>query len=427
MTRINRSAALKKMNATGCKAPAGWAGLLLCLVLFFSLVTASGCKDKKNAPPLAATPLEIVAPSDLPEFRDSLFLQDLEASIDQSLLYFKRVPADRTYDYGGDWYNAAHMILSLETFKAFLDTRPSARALNRFIREKYTVYKSVGGSSKDVLFTGYFEPTYPGSLTRGPEFAWPVYSMPDDLFQIDLSEFSDAYKGHKRLMARVDSQTRRIKPYYTREQINRQPDFAQKAKPVVWLANRIDRFFLEIQGSGRVALPDGEIVRLHYAGVNGRKYSAIGKYLIENNVVPREKMSMQAIRQWLTDNPDRMDEVLFTNDSFVFFKAGKGGPFGCIGVAVTPVRSIATDSKLFPKGGLAFIQTALPAAVGQPKADWPRASLFVLNQDTGGAIKGPGRVDLFCGAGDWADYTAGHMTARGALYFLVLTPSRSMP
>ncbi|MCG8550830.1 MAG: MltA domain-containing protein [Desulfobacterales bacterium] len=395
--------------------------VLFYLLLVLLLAGPLACRNQKKAEPLRVHPLVKVPKPDLPEFTDAFFLQDLGASIDQSLVYFKRVPATRTYAYGQDIYTASHMILSLETFKTFLDSKPSAKTLNRFIRERYTVYKSVGGSNKDVLFTGYFEPTYPGSRTPGPEFPWPVYTMPHDLFQVDLSEFSGAYKGHKRLMARVDPKSRRVRPYYTREQINRQSDFSQKAPPVVWLANRIDRFFLEIQGSGRVALPHGEIVRLHYAGVNGRKYSAVGKYLIDKNEVPKEKMSMQEIRKWLTAHPDRMDEVLFTNKSFVFFKEGKGGPFGCIGVSVTPVRSIATDTKLFPKGGLAFIQTALPTALGQPKEAWPRASLFVLNQDTGGAIKGPGRVDLFCGAGDWADYTAGHMVARGQLYFLVLS------
>lgn len=426
MTRINGPGqrpvrcCLHWKNKTIYDASRVLSGIVLYLLLI--LAGTLGCRDQRKVEYHREAPLKKVAEADLPEFTDTLFLQDLGASIDQSLVYFKRVPATRTYAYGRDVYTASHMIFSLETFKAFLETKPSAKTLNRFIRERYTVYKSVGGSNKDVLFTGYFEPTYPGSRFFSPEYSWPVYSMPEDLFQIDLSAFSDAYKGHKRLMARVDKESRKVRPYYTREQINRQPDFAQKARPVVWLANRIDRFFLEIQGSGRVMLPHGEIVHLHYAGVNGRQYSAVGKYLIDKNEVPKAKMSMQAIREWLTAHPDRMDEVLFINDSFVFFREGEGGPFGCIGVAVTPVRSIATDTTLFPKGGLAFIQAALPAGVGQPKEKWPRASLFVLNQDTGGAIKGPGRVDLFCGAGDWADYTAGHMVVRGQLYFLVLTP-----
>ncbi len=401
-----------------------YAKLIWQLALILMLAGTWGCRDQNNVAEIYNQPLQKVASSDLPEFMDALLLQDLDAAIDQSLTYFGRVPETRTYVYGKDLYSAAHMIRSLETFKSFLADNPSTKALNRFIRKNYTVYKSVGGSKQDVLFTGYFEPTYPGSREQGEDFPWPVYSMPDDLFQIDLSQFSDKYKGHKRLMARLDEKARQVRPYYTREEINTRGNFAQRAIPVVWLASRIDRFFLEIQGSGRVSLDSGEILRIHYAGANGRKYSSVGKYLIDTNEVPKEKMSMQAIREWLSAHPDRMDEVLHTNDSFVFFKEGHGGPFGCIGVAVTPVRSIATDSKLFPKGGLAFIQTALPSRIGQSKDVWPRASLFVLNQDTGGAIKGPGRVDLFCGAGEWADYAAGHMQARGQLYFLVLTPEK---
>ena len=131
--------------------------------------------------------MQKVTRSNLPEFTDTLFLQDLGAAIDQSLVYFHKVPETRTYDYGGDIYNAAHMIRSLETLKKFLGQNPSARALNRFIRKNYIVYKSVGGSNRDVLFTGYFEPTYPGSPEPGEDYPWPVYAMPEDLFQIDLS------------------------------------------------------------------------------------------------------------------------------------------------------------------------------------------------------------------------------------------------
>ncbi|MCG8686960.1 MAG: MltA domain-containing protein [Desulfobacterales bacterium] len=391
-------------------------------LLMLAIVWILGCGDKKVEDEPIRIPLKKLAKKELPQFFDSLYFQDLEASILQSLVYFNRVPASRTYTYGKDIYDAAHLRRSLEVFQEFISTRPSPSDLNRFIRDRYTVYKSVGNSDGEVLHTGYFEPTYPGSLEQGEGFSFPVYSIPEDLLQIDLSMFSEKYKGHKRLMARVDLDTQKVLPYYARKEINASSDFRDRAEPVVWLANRVDRFFLEIQGSGRVELDNGEIMRLHYAGTNGNAYSSVGKYLIDKNEVAKEDMSMQAIRKWLEANPSRMDEVLHTNDSFVFFKQGEGGPFGSINVAVTPMRSIATDLKLFPRGGLAFIQTALPAQIDQPKEEWNRSSLFVLNQDTGGAIKGPARVDLFCGNGDWATYTAGHMTAYGQLYFLVLKP-----
>lgn len=397
---------------------------LVFVLLSAALVMAlAGCSGKSVRPDKTGIPMKKLSPRHYPDFRDTGGLTDLAAAIDQSLLYFNRVPGSRTYTYGRDTFDALHLRRSLETFKAFLETNPDAGQINRFIRDTYWVYKSIGRAKGEVMFTGYFEPTYPGSLTPGEEFPYPVYSKPMDLMQIDLSKFSDKYKGHKRLMARVDPDSRQVLPYYTRGEINDIPDFDLRAEPVVWLKNRVDRFFLEIQGSGRVALETGEIVRVHYAGTNGNAYSSIGKYLIDQGLVPREEMSMQAIRKWLEENPERMDEVLHYNKSFVFFKEGEGGPFGNIGVAVTPLRSIATDTKVFPRGALAFIDTTLPApGVFTPEEEWPKASLFVMNQDTGGAITGPGRVDLFCGNGEWAAFTAGHMTREGSLYFLVLKP-----
>ena len=393
------------------------------LLFLLMLILTAGCGGKSLKGDLAGRSMKKLSLRQYPEFKDSRDFADLEAAIDQSLIYFNRVPATRTFTYGKDRYDAAHMIRSLTTFREFLKTSPEPASLNGFIRSRFLVYKSVGRKKGEVMYTGYFEPTYRGSLSASPEFAWPVYGYPEDMLQIDLSQFSDAYKGHKRLMARVDMGSRRVLPYYDREAINGMPDFSDRAAPVVWLASRVDRFFLEIQGSGRIALDNGEVLRVHYAGTNGNRYRSIGKYLIDIGAVPREKMSMQAIREWLEANPDRMDEVLHYNESFVFFKSGEGGPFGNIGVAVTPLRSIATDIKAFPRGALCFAETALPSKDSrQPKDDWEKASLFVLNQDTGGAITGPGRVDLFCGNGDWAAYTAGHMTAEGALYLLVLKP-----
>lgn len=397
---------------------------LACVLILILAAGLTGCGGKKRiGSEVAQTPLKKLSARAYPDFFDSKGYEALEASIDQSLLYFNRVPKTRTFTYGSEKFDAVHMVRSLESFKKFLANKPDPSKLNRFIKDKYWVYKSIGNKDGEVLFTGYFEPTYPGSLEQDATYIYPVYSKPMDLLQIDLSKFSEKYKGHKRLMARVDTQTRKVLPYYARKEINSLTDFSDKAAPVVWLKNRVDRFFLEIQGSGRVALENGEIIRVHYGGTNGNPYRSVGKYLIDKGEVAREDMSMQAIRDWLEKNPHRMDEVLHYNKSFVFFKEGQGGPFGNIGVAVTPLRSIATDIKVFPRGGLGFVQTLLPDPnTRQPKEDWSPASLFVLNQDTGGAIKGPARVDLFCGNGDWAAHTAGHMTAYGQLYFLVLKP-----
>ncbi|MCA1794567.1 MAG: MltA domain-containing protein, partial [Desulfobacteraceae bacterium] len=215
----------------------------------------------------------------------------------------------------------------------------------------------------------------------------------------------------------------------SRRQINAMTDFHQRALPVAWLESRVDRFFLEIQGSGRIQTPNKEVLRVHYAGSNGNQYRSIGRYLIENREIAKENMSMQAIRQWLEDNPHRMDEVLHHNESFVFFQTEADGPFGSIGVKLTPLRSMATDYRLFPRGALCFVQTALPGpdvienvGVSTDLDHWDNVSLFVMNQDTGGAIRGSARADLFCGNDEYATFAAGHMNIRGQLYFLVMKP-----
>ena len=220
-------------------------------------------------------------------------------------------------------------MLSLESFREFLLKQPSAKALNKFIKSKFAVYTASGNQEKQVLFTGYFEPIYPGSLKKSDLYKYPVYAAPGDLFEIDLSRFSGKYENHKRLMARVNHLNNTVLPYYSRKQINAMEDF--KAEPVAWLKSRVDRFFLEIQGSGRIMLEGEKVLRLHYAKSNGNSYKSIGRYLIDKKEILKKDMSMQAIRNWLEQNPHRMDEVLHHNGSFVFFQVEEGGPFGCLG------------------------------------------------------------------------------------------------
>jgi membrane-bound lytic murein transglycosylase A len=397
--------------------------------IFFLVVMVccfAGCHPGIKEEPVPFRSLKKLMPQQYPLFMDRFDFQDLVVSIDHSLAYFKRVPRDRQFEYGNERYTAAHMIVSLETIRAFLVESPSTKALNDFIRRRFNVYAAAGNEDGDVLFTGYFEPTYQGRLTRSDAYPYSVYSRPNDLLEIDLSAFSDQYKGHKRLVARVNEATNRVVPYYSRAQINSLDAFHTTSVPVVWLKSRVDRFFLEIQGSGRIDLGQGEVLRVHYAGTNGNAYRSIGRYLIRKNEILKKNMSMQAIRAWLELHPERMDEVLHQNKSVVFFQREQGGPYGSLGVDVTALRSIATDSKLFPKGALCFAQAQLPDEQTRlPLKTWENAAFFVLNQDTGGAIKGPARADLFCGNGAYAEFTAGHMNTYGKLFFLVLKPGRA--
>jgi membrane-bound lytic murein transglycosylase A len=408
-----------RMHSNSIRLACRWLGV----TAIMALLCLAGCGIFEDKAPvkIQEESLKKLGTNAFPVFSDHMEFSGFHQALAQSLSYYKKVPGSRMFAFGPDQYPATHMILSLETLQAFLNTNPSVSDLNRFIRDHFHVYASTANANGQVLFTGYFEPTFPGSPEPDARFQIPLYSLPNDLVEIDLARFSDQYKGHDKLKGRVDK--KQVVPYFSRQEINHNAAFHEQAPPVAWLENRVDRFFLEIQGSGRIQTPDQEILRIHYAGANGKPYRSIGRYLIENGEIAKEDMSMQAIRKWLEDNPLRMDEVLHHNESVVFFKIGTDGPFGNIGVTLTPLRSMATDYRIFPAGAICFIETRLPDPTADPGGEpdqWQPVSLFVMNQDTGGAIRGPARADLFCGSDDYARFTAGHMNVRGKVYFLVM-------
>lgn len=386
------------------------------MILFFT-----GCMEEKEKPVTKVVSLKKLTRSQYPDFSDKLDKAGLIDAIEQSLIYFSRIPGTKKFYFGKDIFTGAHIKKSLTKFLSFIKKEPSQKELNNFVRDNYAVYKSPGRDDKEkVLFTGYYEPSLAGSLTRDAQYRYPLYSEPDDLLTINLKLFSDRYREEPKLLARVDKNNN-IVPYYSRQEINAIENFEERAQPVAWVKSRTDRFFLEIQGSGKVLLKQGDFLRVHYHRKNGRKYRSIGKVLIDKKEIAREDISMQSIRAWLENNPLKAEEVFNYNPSFVFFKKEEKGPLGCLGVKVTPMRSIATDRSLFPKGSLCFIETFIPLKNKTKKTDtWKKYSGFVLNQDAGGAIKGPGRTDFFYGNGGYAEFAAGHMNHPGNLYFLVL-------
>ena len=181
---------------------------------------------------------------------------------------------------------------------------------------------------------------------------------------------------------------------------------------------------MQIQGSGIIELEDGSTQKVHFAASNGRPYRSIGKKLIDENKIPREEISLESIKKYLQDHKEEKKRILNYNESYIFFEKVEKGPLGNINVVLTPGRSIATDYRLFPKGGLAFITTKKPQKDHSDETiDWQTFSRFVVNQDTGGVIRGPGRVDIFWGTGKNAEFTAGMMQHQGEMYFLVKKPS----
>ena len=394
------------------------------LVLTIALAALiSGCPAPIKKPP-EELPLVRRSTFSYPDFSDDLALDGLEHSILKSLDYLQKVPADRTYQFGEDRFDAAHLIKSLQHFLDFIRMNPSNKELKKFIRTNYHVYQSVGRNQRgEVLFTGYYEPHLRGSLYKNEEYQYPIYALPTDLIKIDLSAFNEKYKGES-IIGRYTGQT--VVPYHDRREIDGEDVLFGKAEPLVWVRDPVDVFFLQIQGSGKVFLNTGEVINVHYHGTNGRPYRSIGRLLIEEQKIPKEEMSMQKIRSYLQNHPEEMAPVLNHNPSYVFFKLESEGPLGCINVLLTPGRSVALDRRIFPPAALAYIQAKKPVVNSAGQIDsWIDCNRFVLNQDTGGAIRGPGRADLFWGNGPYAEIAAGHLAHTGKLYFLILKPGRS--
>jgi membrane-bound lytic murein transglycosylase A len=382
----------------------------------------AGCPAPIKKPP-AESALVRKSAFSYPDFTDDLEFDGLEYSILKSMDYLQKVPADRMYQFGPDRYDAAHLMQSLQQFLDFIRTNPSSRDLEKFIRSNYLVYQSVGRDQEgEVLFTGYYEPHLNGRLQQDDEFRFPIYGLPTDLMKIDLSDFDEKYDGQS-IVGRCTGQT--VVPYHDRREIDEENVLADKAEPLAWIKDPVDAFFLQIQGSGKIFLDTGEVINVHYNGSNGRPYRSIGKLLIESQKIPQEEMSMQKIRSYLHEHPEEMAPVLNYNPSYVFFKLEPEGPLGYLNVLLTPGRSLALDRRIFPPAALAFIQTKKPVVDSTGRIDsWEDCSRFVLNQDTGGAIKGPGRADLFWGSGPYAEIAAGHLAHTGKLFFLILKPDK---
>jgi membrane-bound lytic murein transglycosylase A len=397
------------------------ARMAVTLGLGLALLVAGCVGYTPDRPGVTPPVLTLADARHLPEFADDMDYDGIETAINQSLTYLSRVPEDRRFRFGPMEYDKPHMTRSLELFRDFVATRPNREQLNQFIRQYYLVYRSIGRPPDDnVLFTGYFEPLYPGSLTPSPDYPIPVYGLPEDLVTVKLGDFSPDWAG-KRIVGHVEEH--RLVPYYTREEIQRDGALREKAPVIAWMRDPVDLYFIQVQGSGRLQTPDGQKVSILYAAQNGHSADLVGRHLIRENKVPVEEMSMQRIRRYFREHPEDTERLLNLDPSFVFFRIGSTGPLGNLGVEVTPGRSIATDRRIFPSGALAYVDTRKPLVSGKRViGQWVPLKRFVLNQDTGGAIKGPGRADLFWGSGAYAETAAGHLKHPGDLYFLVLKP-----
>ena len=358
-------------------------------------LTACDNTSKLPAPPVApAPPHTTYSPASwdaLPAVSDS----DLQAGFAAWRSACVRLKADAVW--GATCAAAASVPVSA-----------TVTEIRGFLQAQLQFYglRSAAGSAEGLI-TGYYEPVYPGSLTQTTQATVPVYGVPDDLIIVNLDSLYPELKG-KRLRGRLEGRV--LKPYDDAATINGQ---GLNAPVIAWLTDPMDLQFLQIQGSGRVRLDDGQQLRIGYADQNGRPYRAIGRWLVEQGELKKEDVTMGAISAWAKAHPERIGELLASNPSYVFFARNPDsneGPRGSLNVPLTAGYSVAIDRKVIPLGSLLWLSTTRPdgSPVVRP----------VAAQDTGGAIAGEVRADLFWGTGDAAGQLAGDMKQKGAIWLL---------
>ena len=297
-------------------------------------------------------------------------------------------------------------------------TQPDNASLHDFFEQDFTPYQvyNPDGSSQGLI-TGYYEPRLYGSRVKTARFRYPLYGVPDDLLTIDLG---DVYPQLKDMRLRGRLQGNRVVPYFDRSEIDSGKAPLQ-GRELLWVDNAVELFFLQIQGSGRIELPDGSLVKVGYAGQNGYPYTSIGKKLVETGGLKLEEASMQGIKQWAEQHPDKLAALLEQNASYVFFRELPNdlpAPLGALGVPLTNEYSLAVDARTIPLGAPVFLSTTYPNTTDP-------LNRLMLAQDTGGAIKGAVRGDFFWGFGEQAGAQAGRMKQTGQMW--VLFPKGAEP
>lgn len=351
-----------------------------------------------------------------PEFTDDFDRDSLIRALSGSIRYLQGLRSPQEYPLCGQTYTAAEIADSLGHFLDLLQTAGGVTAeFARAVDQDFEICQAAGSySGNRVLVTGYYEPLFQARLEREPPYLYPLYGRPPDL--VVSPPGSD---GGERMIGRMNNGD--LVPYWSRAEIENTGMLA--GHELVYLADPLEAFILHIQGSGRVVLADGTMRRVQFAARNGRPYRSIGRFLVEQGRMRLEEVDLPRILAYLKSHPKEMTSILHHNESYIFFRWGEendGGPLGSIGLSLTPGRSVALDPGCFPPGGLGYLETRKPRLAADGRINgWEPMKRFVVNQDSGSAIKGPGRVDFFWGTGTYAEAAAGAMKQQGRLFLLI--------
>lgn len=380
------------------------------LLLAACATTATTTKEADDSTPLV---LKAASFSDLPNWKNDDLQGFMQAYNTSCRRILKKAPGDKfsanaAFGTYGDWQAPCRAAAGVAASN-------DPAAIRAFLEQNFNVVQATAGGNPEGLFTGYYESTLNGSRTQKGAYQYPLLGRPSDLVMVELGDFRDELKGQRIAGRVIDG---KLKPYESREQILAGKMPAGQYHPIVWLDNAHDAFFVQVQGSGIVHMDDGSIMRVGYDGQNGHAYYAIGRELVKRGIYKKEDVSMDSIRAWMTQNPDKAEELMNTNKSFVFFKeteddSSGAGPKGGEGVGLTAKRSLAIDHGKLPYGFPVYLSADYQDEAGR------KLDRLFMAQDTGGAIKGAVRGDVFWGSGATAEKMAGPMKAKGRYYFLI--------
>lgn len=402
------------------------------------LMWCSACTSAPKSPP---TKVEFERTSRVPlekwpQFADHGDQSSLLRAIDRQVDWFDRNQPDKSWDFAGAKRNWRDMRDSLVVFRdVVVACDGDLTCLQNRLERDFELYQMTLENGGDILVTGYHAPVFRGSLTPSERYRFPLYRKPGDLVQIAAGEYDpQILKVGERLVrgivyGRYDADSHSVRPYFTRAEIDLEKALEGRDLEIAYLESYMDQFLFHVQGGGFIQLDKGGVIKVDFAGKNGWPYRSIGRALVDEGRIPKDEISIPAIKQYFSNHPGEEQRVCMLNASYVFYtwdgQVHEGlnhdiFPHGVLGFPVTPKRSIATDKRLFAGGGLAWLSARQRDGEGETRP----FSGFVIDQDTGGAIQGA-HIDFFLGAGPEAEKDAGLLLDEGGqVYFLVARPER---
>jgi len=398
--------------------------IIVALAVALAACSMPGNLRKNAAGPVTA--VRAVPSAELPDFIDNGTRMLLMKGAALNAAYFDSRDSGPVYDFAGRTVDFKTLRASNAEFRRLLEKAGTPEELASAVKREFDVYRMTGQDGNGtVVFSSYYEPTLDASLVKTDKYPYPIYARPSDLVTASLGVFDEKYKGVN-ISGRVDGGGRLV-PYYTRDQIDFQGALEGKGLELAWLGSRIDAMDLHVQGSGRLQLTDGRQIKALFAATNGLKFKGWQTYMKEKKMLGDIPVNLKNCTAYLSEHPEKLREVMSADARYGFFtlediKDPDEGPNGTYGLPLTGWRSVAVDNSLVPMGALGFLKVSeFPDVTedGVLKGTKPDAR-FVFCQDTGGAIKGPGRIDFFAGNGIKAKTFAFRVWNKGEMYLLVL-------